>query len=61
MRNNKNHVYMIDEIPEPDDVRAEIREYVKRAGVLQQLLRVAVREAERRRAGREEVPHGESR
>jgi hypothetical protein len=45
---------LVDAIPDPDSVRAEIKECVERTQVLRQLLRLALRKA-RDRVSREEV------
>jgi hypothetical protein len=46
---------LIEEIPDPDTVRAEIRESVTRTEMLRGLLRLSLKKAARDRAGREEV------
>jgi hypothetical protein len=50
---------IIDEIPDPEVIRDQIREHVRRADLLRALLRVAIRRKEaagRESAGRVEVP-----
>jgi hypothetical protein len=55
MENTGTPVDIVDSLPDPDEVRREIKECVERTQVLRQLLRVALKKA-RDRAGRGEVP-----
>jgi hypothetical protein len=57
MEFSKTPVDIVDEIPDADRVRREIKECVERTQVLRQLLRVALKKTPRPRRPGEEVRH----
>jgi hypothetical protein len=56
METTKAHVDIVEEIPDPDTLRVQIKESLQRTELLRGLLKLSLKKATRYRTGREEVP-----